>query len=56
MGILGQLICVAAARRPESRGVQWREDATTRDHNWTKWQIVTRSADGGYSWRERVMR
>ena len=56
MGILGQLMCVAAAQRPESRGVQWRDDATTRDQNWTKWQIVTQSADGGYSWRERVMR
>jgi aspartate oxidase len=55
MGILGQLMCVAAARRPESRGVQWRDDATTRDHNWTKWQIVTQTADDGYSWRERVI-
>jgi succinate dehydrogenase/fumarate reductase flavoprotein subunit len=56
MGILGELMCVAAAQRPESRGVQWRDDATTRDQNWKKWQIVTQSADGGYSWRERVMR
>jgi succinate dehydrogenase/fumarate reductase flavoprotein subunit len=55
MGILGQLMCMAAAQRPESRGVQWRDDATTRDQNWKKWQIVTQSADGGYSWRERVM-
>ena len=56
MGILGQLMCMAAAQRPESRGVQWRDDATTSDQNWKKWQIVTQSADGGYSWRERVMR
>ena len=55
MGILGQLMCVAAAQRPESRGVQWRDDATTLDKNWKKWQIVTQSADGGYSWRERVI-
>ena len=31
MGILGQLMCDAAARRPESRGVQCREDATDTD-------------------------
>ena len=55
MGILGRLMCVAAAQRPESRGVQWRDDATTLDKNWKKWQTVTQSADGGYSWRERLI-
>ena len=55
MGILGQLMCDAAARRPESRGVQCREDATDTDINWTKWQIVTQSADGRYIWTERLM-
>ena len=55
MGILGQLMCDAAARRPESRGVQCREDATDTDINWTKWQIVTQSRDGRYVWTERQM-
>ena len=55
MGILGQLMCDAAARRPESRGVQCREDATDTDINWTKWQIVTQSRDGQHVWTERQM-
>jgi succinate dehydrogenase/fumarate reductase flavoprotein subunit len=55
MGILGQLMCDAAARRPESRGVQCREDATHTDTNWAKWQIVTQSRDGRYAWTERQM-
>ena len=55
MGILGQLMCDAAARRPESRGVQCREDALETDTQWAKWQIVTQSADGRYIWTERLM-
>jgi len=55
MGILGQLMCDAAARRPESRGVQCREDAMDTDTQWAKWQIVTQSADGRYIWTERLM-
>ena len=55
MGILGQLMCDAAARRPESRGVQCREDALDTDTQWAKWQIVTQSADGRYIWTERLM-
>ena len=55
MAILGQLMCEAAARRPESRGVQCREDAMDTDTQWAKWQIVTQTADGGYIWTERVM-
>ncbi|MEC8654425.1 MAG: FAD-binding protein [Pseudomonadota bacterium] len=55
MGILGQLMCDAAARRPESRGVQCREDATETDTKWAKWQIVTQSRDGRYVWTERWM-
>ena len=55
MGILGQLMCDAAARRPESRGVQCREDATHTDINWAKWQIVTQSRDGRFVWTERQM-
>ena len=55
MGILGQLMCDAAARRPESRGVQCREDALDTDIQWAKWQIVTQSADGRYNWTERLM-
>ena len=55
MGILGQLMCDAAARRQESRGVQCREDATDTDINWTKWQIVTQSRDGQHVWTERQM-
>ena len=55
MGILGKLMCDAAARRPESRGVQCREDALNTDTQWAKWQIVTQSADGRYIWTERLM-
>jgi len=55
MGILGQLMCDAAARRSESRGVQCREDAMGTDTKWAKWQIVTQSADGRFSWTERWM-
>ena len=55
MGILGKLMCDAAARRPESRGVQCREDALETDTQWAKWQIVTQSADGRYIWTERLM-
>ncbi len=55
MGILGQLMCHAAARRPESRGVQCRQDAIDTDSRWAKWQIVTQSADGRYIWKERLM-
>ena len=55
MGILGQLMCDAAARRPESRGVQCREDALETDTQWAKWQIDTQSADGRYIWTERLM-
>ena len=55
MGILGQLMCDATARRPESRGVQCREDAIDTDTKWAKWQIVTQSADGRYIWTERLM-
>jgi len=55
MSILGQLMCDAAARRPESRGVQCREDAMDTDTQWSKWQIVTQSADGRYIWTERLM-
>ncbi len=55
MGILGKLMCDAAARRPESRGVQCREDALDTDTQWAKWQIVTQSADGRYIWTERLM-
>ena len=55
MGILGQLMCDASARRLESRGVLCREDITDTDINWTKWQIVTQSTDGNYIWTERLM-
>ena len=55
MGILGKLMCDAAARRPESRGVQCREDALNTDTQWAKWQIVTQSADGRYIWTELLM-
>ena len=55
MAILGQLMCKASARRPESRGVQCRDDATELDRTWTKWQIVMQSSDGGYIWNERVI-
>ena len=55
MGILGELMCDAAGRRPESRGVQCREDAMDTHTKWTKWQIVTQSADGRYLWTERLM-
>ena len=55
MAILGQLMCKASARRPESRGVQCRDDATELDRAWTKWQIVMQSSDGGYIWNERVI-
>ena len=55
MGILGQLMCDATARRPESRGVQCREDAMDTDTKWTKWQIVNQSRDYQYVWTERWM-
>ena len=55
MGILGQLMCDATARRLESRGVQSREDATDTDIIWAKWQIVTQSGDGRYVWTEHWM-
>jgi succinate dehydrogenase/fumarate reductase flavoprotein subunit len=55
MGILGQLMCDATARRPESRGVQCREDAIDTDTKWAKWQIVNQSRDCQYVWTERWM-
>ena len=55
MGILGQLMCDATARRPESRGVQCREDAIDTDTKWTKWQIVNQSRNCQYVWTERWM-
>jgi len=53
MAILGALMCDAAERRPESRGVQWRDDAAVLNSNWNKWQIVSMAPDGVYSWTER---
>ena len=55
MGILGRLMCDATARRPESRGVQCREDAIDTDTKWAKWQIVNQSRDCQYVWTERWM-
>jgi succinate dehydrogenase / fumarate reductase flavoprotein subunit len=42
MAMLGLLMCVAAMQRPESRGVQCRDDAPALHADWTKWQIVTK--------------